>query len=206
MVTVHNACIKDRVDCVKTLSHAFNEDPVVNWFIRQDRKRNEGMSIFFNAAFTSLTLPFGHVYTTGDRNGVALWTPPGKWKLGIIDQLKLLPQYSRAFRLKRLHTVIPPIQRMQDLHPDFPHYYLFALGVKPGHQSRGIGSRLLKEVLMKCDRENLPAYLEATSPANRDLYIRHGFKVIRKFYISANAPCMWFMLRYPQREYKCSFS
>ena len=199
MNTVRKADYNDRKQCVRILASAFDHDPVINWFIRQDSKREMALNLFFNIAFSSLTLPFEQVYTSGCGNGVALWTPPGKWKLGIFEQLRLLPFYSRIFNIRRLHRVIPPIQKMQNLHPEFPHYYLFALGVAPQMQNRGLGSFLLKEILMKCDSEQLPAYLEATTPANRDLYRRHGFRIVRKFTLSDEGPEMWFMLRDPAR-------
>jgi len=198
MLKVSKATIDDKRICINTLSMAFDNDPVINWFIRQDKKRCDALNTFFEISFKDLTLPFGHVFKTADNNGVALWTPPGKWQLAFFDQIKLLPGYFKAFDIKRIHKVIPSIQRMQSFHPEFPHYYLFALGVVPIMQNRGLGSSLLKEVLNKCDKEKLPAYLEATSPSNRDLYIRHGFSVIRKFKLSPQGPEMWFMLREPQ--------
>lgn len=199
MNTVRKALPEDGNQCVRTLVTAFNEDPVINWFIRQDSKREMALNLFFNIAFSNLTIPFDQVYTSGCGNGVALWTPPGKWKLGILEQIRLFPFYAKAFNVKRLHRVLPSIQRMQNLHPDFPHYYLFALGVTPEKQNRGLGTFLLKEVLMKCDNEKVPAYLEATTSANRDLYRRHGFSVVKKFTLSDEGPEMWFMLREPAR-------
>ena len=37
------------------------------------------------------------------------------------------------------------------------------------------GSRLLEAVLPRLDRDGIPAYLEATTDRNRQLYERHGF-------------------------------
>ena len=186
--------------CVETLTMAFNDDPVINWFIRQDHQRGKAFELFFKTAFEKLTLPHGEVYTSERGKGVALWTPPGKWKLGLLDQLKLVPDYTRAFKPTRLHKVFPSIQKMQNLHPMFPHYYLFVAGVLPFSQGLGIGSALLRTVLSRCDEENLPAYLEATTERNRDLYHRHGFRVIKQFFLAEGGPCMWFMLRQPRQE------
>ena len=49
------------------------------------------------------------------------------------------------------------------------------MGVEPASQGRRLGSTLLQHNLDKCDRDGLPAYLEATSPRSRNLYARHGF-------------------------------
>ena len=66
---------------------------------------------------------------------------------------------------------------MEAKHPVEPHYYLFLLGTRPGWQGRGLGSSLMAPVLQTCDRDGVPAYLEATSERNKQLYLRHGFEV-----------------------------
>ena len=61
--------------------------------------------------------------------------------------------------------------------PHEPHDYLPIVGTRPEQQGRGIGTALLGPVLERCDREQRPAYLEATSARNRTLYARLGFRV-----------------------------
>jgi len=43
----------------------------------------------------------------------------------------------------------------------------------------------------------VPAYLEATSPRNRALYERHGFKVTEEFTLGPGSPPLWRMWRPP---------
>jgi GNAT superfamily N-acetyltransferase len=199
MKFVRKATESDREICIETLVHAFNDDPVINWFVRQDRKRDTALELFFQIAFDRLTFPFGEAYIAGDGEGVALWTPPGKWQLSFTDQLWLIPDYIKAFKATRLHTVVPRIQNLQNLHPSFPHYYLFAAGVTPSAQGCGIGRAMLQHVLAECDGKGLPAYLEATTRRNRDLYERLGFRSTREFPLGKNGPTLWLMLRDPRR-------
>jgi GNAT superfamily N-acetyltransferase len=70
------------------------------------------------------------------------------------------------------------------------------MGVDPIAQGRGLGSALLQHVLEACDRDRLPAYLEATSPRSRNLYERHGFAVVDTIQAGTSPP-MWAMLREP---------
>ena len=56
-------------------------------------------------------------------------------------------------------------EQMDELHPTADHWYLPLTGVDPRAQGWGLGSRLLRHALAICDRDRLPAYLEATSPA-----------------------------------------
>ena len=87
--------------------------------------------------------------------------------------------------------------QMGEYHPTEPHWYLPLIAVDPVHQGRGLGSALLIHALGICDRDNLPAYLEATSPDSRRLYERHGFEALGEIQVS-DSPPLWPMLRKPR--------
>ena len=53
--------------------------------------------------------------------------------------------------------------------------------------------------LTRCDRETLPAYLEATSERNAALYARLGFAHLSSFTLGSSPP-LWPMRRPPQSE------
>jgi GNAT superfamily N-acetyltransferase len=55
------------------------------------------------------------------------------------------------------------------------YWYLLNIVVDPNRRGRGIGGVMLLEQLRRLDAENVPAYLEASSPRNRRLYERAGF-------------------------------
>jgi GNAT superfamily N-acetyltransferase len=83
-------------------------------------------------------------------------------------------------------------------HPiDVPHQYLFVLGTRPEWQSHGFGSALLRSVLDPCDEDGTPAYLEASSERNKQLYLRHGFEVMTPVRLP-DGPPLWCMWREPQ--------
>ena len=81
---------------------------------------------------------------------------------------------------------------MAEHHPHTPCFYLQLVGVDPDWQGHGIGWRCCA-VLDRCDREGVPAYLEATSPHNRRLYERHGFHTQTTLQIPGGPPMrgMW---------------
>jgi hypothetical protein len=54
----------------------------------------------------------------------------------------------------------------------------------------------MQHALKPCDSDGLPAYLEATSPRSRNLYARHGFKVV-EIIQAGTSPPLWAMLREP---------
>ncbi|MHB8876012.1 MAG: GNAT family N-acetyltransferase [Myxococcaceae bacterium] len=197
---MRRATASDEPAVTAVLSRAFETDPFANWFIRPDEGRAAGFSEFFRVAFLRLTLPFGEVYVDGGFRGAALWTPPGKWKLGFWKLAVLLPSYLRAIGLARLPKIAPGLDAIQKRHPLEPHYYLLCLGVDPAHQGKGVGSELLRPMLERCDAEGKGAYLETATERNLVLYRRHGFEVSSELTLPAGGPRMWFMWRRPRRS------
>jgi GNAT superfamily N-acetyltransferase len=63
-------------------------------------------------------------------------------------------------------------------------------------QGAGLGGALRAPILARCDRDGVPAYLEATSDRNRALYERHGFRV-RGAIPLPDGPRVWAMWRDP---------
>jgi hypothetical protein len=55
----------------------------------------------------------------------------------------------------------------------------------------------MRPVLERCDRDRVPAYLEASSPRNRALYERHGFEVMEECRYADDGPPLWRMWREP---------
>jgi GNAT superfamily N-acetyltransferase len=75
-------------------------------------------------------------------------------------------------------------------HPRGSYYFLQFMGVEPDGHGRGIGSALLARVLERCDREGVPAYLDAASPHNKRLYERHGLRAGGEYSPEGGAP-LW---------------
>ena len=197
-VAVRKAGRDDVAAMVDVLARAFDDDPVINWFVRQDADRATGFRRFFEVAVRELTLPLGEVYTTAEPGGAALWAPPGTWELDPGNLEALLPDLTAAFGEARLERSLEGMAALDAVHPDEPHFYLLLLGVAPDRQNRGIGSALLQAVLRRCDEQGVPAYLEATSPRNVALYERHGFVVTDTLHLPGGGPPLWPMWRAPR--------
>ena len=67
----------------------------------------------------------------------------------------------------------------EEIMGDTPHLLLAPLWVKPEYQSRGIGSKLLQQMLDRADEDGDALYLEA-SRAGQPLYERRGFVIVGK--------------------------
>jgi GNAT superfamily N-acetyltransferase len=116
----------------------------------------------------------------------------------VLDQLRLLPPLARICG-RALPRLFRQLSLAESKHPHEPHYYLPFAGVEPGWQGRGIGAALLRPVLERCDRDGMPAYLEATAPRNRALYERNGFETTDVIELPKKGPPMWLMWREPAR-------
>jgi len=160
----------------KMLSRAFADDPFLNWFLRKDAGRDAGSDIFFTIAL-ELALPHGQAVVTDDLGGAALWFPPGTWKMGLWQQLKLVPRMASAIGWKRLPWVVRHLDKVISKHPREPHRYLYILGVDPVHQGRGVGGTLMGPAMAECDRARLPSYLETSKERNLGFYQRQGYRV-----------------------------
>ncbi len=64
--------------------------------------------------------------------------------------------------------------------PPEPFTYLRTLGVDPDQHRRGVGSRLVEQVI-RASTPSLPVYLETAKEQNLSFYARHGFDVAGEF-------------------------
>jgi GNAT superfamily N-acetyltransferase len=194
---VRKATPGDERAVTEVLRRAFDDDPVINWFLRQDADRAEAFRRFFQVSVGRMAMPHDEVHTTTPATrGAALWFPPGTWQLGDDDVEALLPDLERCFGGK-LERSLEGMATITAHHPQEPHWYLLFLGVDPTLHNRGIGSTLLSSMLRRCDARGLPAYLEASSPRNVPLYERHGF-VVTETLTLPDGPPLWPMWREPR--------
>jgi ribosomal protein S18 acetylase RimI-like enzyme len=179
-------------NAIATLTLAFSSDPANRWCWPATGD--------FLAAFPAFARALGgrafeseSGFEVGDGAGVALWLPPGVEP----DEAELVDIVQRTVHASRQNQLFEMIQRMGQHHPQGPHWYLPFVGVEPQHQSRGLGATVLWPILQRCDREQLPAYLESTNPRNIAFYERLGFRqvgIIR----SGTSPEIVPMVREPQ--------
>ena len=199
---MRRATAADRDAVVRALVRAFDDDPLTNFLLRRGARRLDAFATVFDVFFRRLSLPANEAWIApaGDgASGAALWIPPGEWKTW-----RTWPDLARlaaAVGLARLPRTLAATRRAERAHPRAPpHWYLFAIGVDPAHQGRGVGTALLRAVLATCDARGDPAYLEASRPDNARLYARHGFAARPDVQVAPGGPSftpMWRAARAP---------
>lgn len=179
-------------DAIAALLHeVFRDDPVSRWVFPDDAHREEAHPRLFGA-FLDHGMEHGTVHLTADGAGAAVWFAVAGGELRGGDDL--------GARLEKVDSDRLPVlgELTESVHPmDRDHAYLQAIAVAADRQSRGVGSALLAPVLAQCDRDGLPAYLEASSDRSRGLYERHGFTVLDRIVRLPDGPPMYPMWREP---------
>lgn len=187
--SVRRASLEDVDALSSTLSAAFFDDPVFAYCYPDEARRRLILKPWFEAVVTS-TLVHEQVYTAHECIAGAVWLPPDAPEDAHLDERLAEISTEDAGRLAGTFEL------MEANHPTEPHHYLFLLATRPEWQSKGIGSTLLRPVIDRCDRDGMPAYLEATSEGNRRLYLRHGFEPVGEIRLPGG-PSMWPMWRDP---------
>lgn len=183
------------------LSAAFAGDPIFDWFLRADARRDAARRSLFGM-LTAIGLADGEIWRPETGGAAAIWLPSES--LGpspLLQELRSLPRILQVTGLSRFPRMSAMRAMMDAHHPKAPpHAYLWFVGVRPEAQGLGVGSRLLAHGLARVDEKGLPAYLESSSPANVPLYRRHGFEVVEVLKARPDAPEMWAMWRKPHGE------
>jgi GNAT superfamily N-acetyltransferase len=195
---VRKLAAADLATVVKALARSFYEDPIFSWVTPDADRRLARLERGFDLYARRVWLAHDEAYTTDRLIGCAFWMPPDTWHLSLAAQLRMLPAMLAMARgdLPRLLRLLNAIEAK---HPHDRHWYLPVIGIAPEWQGRGFGAALMRPILERCDREGVPAYLEASSPRNRALYERHGFAVVEEIRVK-DSPPMWRMWRTPHAQ------
>ncbi|QCB24549.1 GNAT family N-acetyltransferase [Streptomyces sp. SS52] len=206
-VAIRTAGEDDRDTVVRLLDEAFQDDPVSGWvFPGEEYRRRTHHRLM--GAFTDIVLADGWIDLTEDGAACALWLSvpgeedaPGEPDEAPAEDAEDVPAQVREAVDPDNERVESIARLTEDIHPSGPaHAYLWMIGVAPERQGEGLGTALIASVLDRCDRDGLPAYLEASSERSKGLYERLGFACTGRVLHLPDGPRMWPMWREPRRS------
>ncbi|MEW2577340.1 GNAT family N-acetyltransferase [Streptomyces syringium] len=204
---IRRARKEEREEISRLLGEAFMADPVSGWVFPDEEHRRAVHPRFFGV-FLDAALRDGWVDVMEDHSAAALWLPmtvgetagdgAGVGGDGEDDGHDEMTEALAAADPGNERTRI--VGELTALaHPtDRSHYYLPNIVAAPGRTGEGRGSALLEAVLERCDREGMPAYLEASNTRSKALYERHGFVFTGRTVDLPGGPPMWPMWREPR--------
>ena len=174
---------------IDILSASFDDNQSINFIVKQGINRMQRVRYLMNYCFT-ICQKHGNAYLSEDEQACALILFSEKRKRAFVRDLLLT---LRCIGIGNMFKVMKREKMLSSYHPNEPFYYLWFIGVLPEKQSKGIGTKLLKEVLRKCDEDHRAIYLETSVIKNISWYQRFGFEVFNELDLGYNL-CQ--MIRY----------
>lgn len=192
---VRLATADDVATAATIAAEGFFADPLMQWVFPDATTRLE----YLRPAFTGLATSFlddRSVLQLCDDACVTMWrgpdfdwtpTPPGE----DANESPYPPDVQERFRiLGELMAIAHPHDRV--------HWYLNVIATLPSRQGQGLGATTLQPMIDRCDKEQVPAYLESSNPRNMTLYRRCGFEDINDPIQMPDGPALYPMWREPR--------
>jgi GNAT superfamily N-acetyltransferase len=187
------ATADDRDDVVSILTGAFHTDPTWSWAFPDASLRAAQYTRLWGLLVDG-ALRYPWVWLTPGNIATSVWIPPDGTDLSDEQEALVEPTVVELLGADA-PRVIETMAMFDEAHPRaVPHFYLTLLGTAAAHRGHGYGLGLLAENLRRIDEVRMPAYLEASNPANVPLYARYGFGVFASFTLPQGGPeviTMW---------------
>ena len=185
-----------------TLAKAFFDDPAWIYIFPDESERAQKLPIAFEIPLR-YGIEFGEVYAPSpDLEGVAIWIPDSMTEMTLRRLMKadaVMPGLELGQDVgKRINSILNIFEEKRRVLAQVPYLYLSAIGVRPEHQGKGIGGKLLRAMIRKVDAEGIALYLETMVEKNVNIYLNFAFKVIEGLTPESLGMRIWFMTRTPQ--------
>ena len=179
---------------METLAQAFQTDPALSWILPEPGHRARALRSLFRTLAPADVRAGVALRSEGDE-AASLWRAPGRAESGTLEFLRTVVPLVATFG-----TALPrglKVQGSIDAHrPKGRFWYLHYVGVRPAHQGKGHGGRIIRTQTAVADRDGLPCWLETATPENVPLYERLGF-VTQVEWDVPGGPHFWGMTRPP---------
>ncbi|KAJ5723499.1 Acyl-CoA N-acyltransferase, partial [Penicillium malachiteum] len=167
----------------------FDADPVVTYMLLEMSKeeRLAYLPTYWSTLVKSALLNDAIITEADGWKAASVILPPGKhidnaWKLLYSGFLCVLWRIGFP-GLKRLWTEFSGMTdnaKRKGLHGQNLYYYIFSIGTEHEHRGKGLAKAIMIQHQKTARAENVPIWLEATSPNSRDLYLSLGFQEIEE--------------------------
>jgi hypothetical protein len=176
---MHKASLNDKETIVDLLCKTFDTNISANFIVKQDNKRKERLRVLMNYAF-DICYMFGNIYLSTNKDACALTLLPDHKKT-TLKTIKLeLKLVFNCIGLNRIFKVLNRERKLKSYQPKKPIIYLWVFGVDKDQQSKGTGSRLLRELIQESEKQKRAIYLETSMEKNLIFYKKNGFEIFHE--------------------------
>ena len=181
----------------RTLASAFFNYPFPSLSIAEPR-RMKCLEILFSLELKYLIKRGTVESDSGDFSGVVVWSTVGAAGSGasaisLIRRLFGKMKISEMIHLARNSSAVEKGRKSLNLPDDT--LYLYAVGVLPEMQGKGIASKLIQEKLAECADKTV--YLETNTEHNCKFYQKLGFELVLKTFYQKNGLTTWYLIKHP---------
>jgi ribosomal protein S18 acetylase RimI-like enzyme len=120
---------------------------------------------------------FGSIFYSEDKKACALILFPEQKKTDLKSILLDITFILSSLDFSHLKKAFGRGAKIKKLQLKGPASYLWFIGVEPSEQGRGVGSRLLQDVLVDLEMKGHPILLETSNLQNVNWYEKMGFTV-----------------------------
>ncbi|QEM06202.1 GNAT family N-acetyltransferase [Mucilaginibacter rubeus] len=187
--------VVDKTTVIKVLISSFEDNQSVNFIIRKDEKRARRIQALMDYSYEICSL-FGEVWLSDDKNACALILYPQQKRTTLKSiwlDIRLIVQ---AVGLSGISKALKREEKIKKLQPRENIAYLWFIGVDPEFQHKGIGSKLMKEIIAESNRKHLPVYLETSTLRNIPWYEVLGFHTYNQLELGYT---LFFLKREPDK-------
>jgi ribosomal protein S18 acetylase RimI-like enzyme len=165
---------KERV--IQLLAECLDTNKSVNWIVKQDSDRKQRIRHLIDYSFDAC-VDLEQIYLNDDENGVIISSMSDD-KLPFLEEAYLTARF--VLQVTGIDGVARALRREEYIDSFHPHdeefIYIWFIAVDETQQRKGIGSKMLKQIIDKSNKENMPVYLETSEDINVAFFLKHGFE------------------------------
>lgn len=191
-----------RPSAADALVAAFSDDPLFAFTIPNEKQRLRWTRHLMAAMVRQqMNSEWSRVALGGDGAVSAVllageYPPPVLAQLRLNVRLGLCPTPWEP-NLRQFWPMFTYMKLWERMHFKGEHVYVYMIGARPETQGKGIGRRLMTELLEVVEGRSLPVYLETQTERNVPFYKSLGFTLTEEHHPFVGGPPTWGFLKTP---------
>ena len=170
---------RDKSLVVNILSKSFDSNQSINYIVKNDKRRTDRIEYLMEYCF-EICLMKGKIFLSDDSKACALLLFPEK-KTALFKNLILdISLAINVVGISRIGKILRREKRIKENQPIGKFFYLWFIGVLPEEQGKGIGGKLLHEIIQYYQKERRQFYLETSNLQNLPWYRGFGFDIVNE--------------------------